>query len=193
MAFLRVKGARDLSRRELAVLRELVPWRDVVAKQLDRATFRVVSNETLLEIARQAPMTLEVLGAVKGMPRGMIERAGREVLAAVERGLAVTEAQLPKFPRAARWEKDPDFDAKVAALKNVRDAAATRLDLDPGVLCSRDRMEAVARRAPRSVEDLHEIPELRRWQVGEMGEAFVAALARFAGKTERAESPYRDS
>src|SRR4029079_14143263 len=44
-AFFRIKGARDLSRRELALLRELVPWRDTVARDLDRATFRVMTNE----------------------------------------------------------------------------------------------------------------------------------------------------
>jgi ribonuclease D len=192
MGFLRVKGARDLTRRELALLRELVPWRDAIALQLDRATFRVVSNEVLLEIARLAPATLEALGAIKGMPRGIVERAGREVLAAVERGLAVPEAQLPKFPRSARWEKDPDFDVKVAALKTVRDEAAKRLELDPGVLCSRDRMEAVARRLPRSTDDLKEIPELRRWQVAEMGAGFVAALKGFGGKEAVRESPYRE-
>src|SRR5262249_49980901 len=31
LSYLRLKGARDLTRRELAVLRELVPWRDAVA------------------------------------------------------------------------------------------------------------------------------------------------------------------
>ena len=30
---------------------KLVPWRDAVALQLDRATFRVVANDVLLEIA----------------------------------------------------------------------------------------------------------------------------------------------
>jgi len=191
-AFLRVKGARDLTRRELALLRELVQWRDAVALQLDRATFRVVSNEVLLEISRTAPSTLEALGAIKGMPRGMVERGGRDVLAGVQRGLAVPEAQLPKFPRAQRWEKDPDFEAKVSALKVVRDEAAKRLELDPGVLCSRDRMETVARRLPRSFDDLAEIPELRKWQVEELGAGFLQALRRFSGKAVATDSPYRD-
>src|SRR5215207_4157235 len=121
-AFLRVKGARDLTRRQLALLRELVAWRDGVAASLDRATFRVVSNETLLEIARVAPSTKAQLG-VKGMPRGILETRAGEILERVARGLAVPENELPRFPRAHRWERDPDFDDVVSKLKTVRDAA----------------------------------------------------------------------
>src|SRR5439155_17127941 len=140
----RSKGARDLTRRELAVLRELVPWRDAIARQLDRATFRVLGNEQLLEMARTAPDAREGLAAIKGMPRGLLESRGQEMLALIKRGLAVSESDLPRFPKAARWDRDPEFDTRVSTLKTVRDAAAQRLDLDPGVLCSRDRMEAVA-------------------------------------------------
>ena len=175
--FLKLKGARDLTRRELAVLRELVPWRDEVAGQLDRATFRVLGNEQLLDIARTQPSARDALGKVKGMPRGILEQRGNELLDAVKRGLAVAESDLPKFPRAARWDRDPDFDARVSALKTARDDAAKRLALDPGVLCSRDRMESVARRNPATVTEMEEVTELRRWQVGELAEAFVAALA----------------
>jgi len=175
-SFLRVKGARDLTRRQLAILRELVIWRDGVARTLDRATFRVISNETLLEIARIAPSARTQLSGVKGMPRGILESRSGEMLGAVGRGLDVSEAELPRFPRAQRWERDPDFDDVVARLKTVRDAAAARLDLDPGVLCARERLEAVARRRPESVEDLSEIPDLRRWQIEELGEEFVRAL-----------------
>jgi ribonuclease D len=175
-AFLKLKGARDLSRRELAVLRELVPWRSGVAHQMDRATFRVLGNEQLLEIARVHPRTKEALGKIKGMPRGILEQRGGELLDAVQRGLAVPENELPKFPKAPRWERDPEFDARVSALKTARDAAAKRLELDPGVLSSRDRLEAVARKNPATVEEVAAGPELRRWQVKELAPAFVEAL-----------------
>src|ERR1043166_585555 len=111
------------------------------------------------------------------MPRGIVESRGNEVLEAVKRGLAVPENALPRFPKAPRWDRDPDFDARVSALKTVRDAAATRLDLDPGVLCSRDRMEAVARRNPATLEELESVSELRRWQRSVLGEGFVRALS----------------
>jgi ribonuclease D len=171
-----MKGARDLSRRELAVLRELVPWRDAVAGTLDRATFRVLGNEQLLDIARTQPQTKDALSKVKGMPRAILEQRGADLLDAVRRALAVPEAELPKFPRAARWDRDPEFDARVSALKTARDASAKRLALDPGVLCSRDRLEAVARRNPSSAAEVAEVTELRRWQAAELGADFVRAL-----------------
>jgi ribonuclease D len=173
--FLRLKGARDLSRPELAVLREVANWRDTVAAQLDRATFRVMGNEVLFELARRVPKSVSELSAIRGMPKGMIERAGSDIVAAVRRGVEVPEAELPRFPRGQRWNKDRDFDERVARLKAVRDSAATRLELDPGVLCSRERLENIARSGAKTIDDLAAVPDLRRWQIGEMGAGFIAA------------------
>lgn len=205
-SFLRMKGARDLTRRELARLRELVKWRDAIAAELDRATFRVAGNEVLLDLSRLAPTSREGLFSVKGFPRGMSDTRAHEALHAIVRGNEVAEGDLPRFPKAARWDRDPDFDERVSRLKTVRDVAATELDLDPGVLCSRDRMEAVARRNPRHVDELAEIPELRRWQAEVLGPQFVktlasapptvASVAKAAGKAPAAktssDSPYRE-
>ncbi|HYW32483.1 MAG TPA: HRDC domain-containing protein [Gemmatimonas sp.] len=176
-SFLRLKGARDLTRRELARLRELVRWRDGIAAELDRATFRVAGNEVLFDLSRAAPLTREGLFAVKGFPRGMSEARVAEAIAAIGRGNLVPDADLPRFAKSVRWDRDPDFDDRVARLKSFRDTAAVKLDLDPGVLCSRDRMEAVARRSPTTLDELLEVTELRRWQAEVLGEGFVRALA----------------
>jgi ribonuclease D len=135
-----------------------------------------MGNEVLLDIARTAPRDAKQLAGLKGMPRGILERGGSAILSAVTRGLEAAEEHLPKFPRAAKWEREEDFEAKVTKLKTVRDAAATRLSLDPGVLCSRERLEAIVRRKPGRVKDLEDVPGLRRWQIAEMGEEFVDAL-----------------
>ncbi len=201
--YLKVKGARDLKRRELAVLRELVPWRDGVAKELDRSTFRVVSNDVLLEICRVQPTTRQALGVIKGMPRGVLDQRGDVVLACVARAMALDEASLPKFPKAPRWEKDPEFDDRAARLRAVRDEVATSLALDPGVLCSREKLETIARRLPTSIEELYETPDLRRWQADLLGPGILSALTAIASAavqpgnvtapvTASSDSPYRD-
>ena len=176
-SFLRLKGARDLTRRQLAILRELVAWRDGVARELDRATFRVAGNEVLLEVARQAPRAVEALSAIKGMPRGIVERRGREVVDAVERGLAVPDDQLPKFPRSPRWDRDPDFETRVNRLRAAREKVAQWLDMDPGFLVSRERLETIARKRPKSVEELKALDELRDWQIEVLGKPLLDALA----------------
>ncbi len=186
-AFLRMKGARDLTRRELARLRELVRWRDSIAAEMDRAAFRVTGNEVLFDIVRTAPSSRDALYGIKGFPRGMSEARAAEARDAIARANALPEADLPRFVKTARWDRDPDFDDQVSRLKAVRDVIASDLDLDPGVLCSRDRMEAVARRKPQHVDHFAEIPELRRWQAEVLAEAFVKAL----GGTVVPDSPYR--
>ncbi|CAN5349978.1 ribonuclease D [soil metagenome] len=172
-AFFRVKGARDLTRRELAILRELVPWRDAVARRLDRATFRVAGNDILLEIACTRPQTIDELSRIRIVPRVLVERSGRDILAAVKAGQAVPESDLPRFPRGQRWAKDSDYEDRVEQLRRIRESAAARLDMDPGVLCSRDRLEAIARVQPRSLEELRAVPGLRGWQIEALGEELL--------------------
>lgn len=189
--FLRMKGARDLDRRQLALLRELFAWRNRVAAQLDRATFRVASNEMLIAVAQAAPDSQAALASIKAVPPPIRQRHGEEILRCVRAGLAVSEQDLPRFPRAQRWDRDTDFDARVARLRTVRDAAALRLDLDPGVLCSRERLEAIARMDAKSLSSLEQIEGLRRWQIAVLGEPLLDALSgKKSAASHEEESPY---
>jgi len=175
-AYLRMKGARKLGRRGLAVLRELVPWRETIAAELDRAMFRVISNEALLAISETPPRSQADLDKVAGISSRLVAERGSSLLEVVERGLSVPEKDLPRFPRAERHASDPAFDRAVERLKGVRNAAAQRLGLDPGVLCPKGTLEAVARARPKSVEVLGDVPEMRHWQVEVLGSEFLAAL-----------------
>ena len=173
---LRLKGARALSRRGLAVLQALWHWRESVAAELDRASFRVLSNEALLAAAGAAPRTMDELKAIRGVSERLLDARGGAVLAAIERGLAVPERDLPRFPRGERRASDPAFDQRVERLKATRNAAADRLGLDPGVLCPKGTLEAVAKAHPSSLDALAEVPEIRNWQVEALGGDFLKAL-----------------
>ena len=186
-SYLRVKGARLLSRRALALLRELVHWRDAVARELDRASFRVVGNEALLAVAVKTPRTREDLKKISGVPTRLVDSRGDAFLAAIERGLEIPEKDLPRFPRGERRAADPAFDARVEKLKQARNAAAERLGLDQGVLCPKGTLEAVARAKPASLEAMAKIPEMRKWQVKELGPAFLQALAQAAQAAQAGE------
>ena len=175
--YLRIKGARLLSRRALAVLRELAHFRDAVAADLDRASFRVLSNEALLALAGNPPRERGALTAVPGVPDRLAAQRGDALLAAIERGLAVPDRELPRFPRGERRTPDPLFDARVDRLKAARNREAERLGIDPGVLCPKATLEAAARANAKGTDDLLAVPDMRRWQVEALGSEFLRALA----------------
>ncbi len=175
-AFLRVKGARDLAPRGLAILRELHAWRDEVARERDQATFRVLANQALIELSGRAPRTIRELPEISGISEGLAQRRGREILAAIARGLEVPEGELPRFPAARRWERDPDHEARVEALKHARNRRADQLGLDPGFMMSKAMLEDLARAMPGSPEEMLDLPGVRRWQVEALGEALVSVL-----------------
>lgn len=175
-AFLRVKGARDLTPRGLAVLRELHEWREGVARERDQATFRILPNQAMIELSLRPPTSLRQLREVKGVGAGLIERRGQELMAAIQRGLNVPEAELPQFPPARRWARDPEVEERAERLRAVRTKRATELDLDPGFLMARALIDEIARRNPGSVEELLAVPDIRRWQVDALGASLLEAL-----------------
>jgi ribonuclease D len=174
--YLRIKGARALKGRELAVLRELFAWREQVAQRADRATFRVLNNEPMLALAKQPPADLAAIKSVPGISADQVERRGRDILAAVKRGLEIPERDLPRIERGPRRAFDAAFDARLERLKAARNRLATELDLQPGVLCPNGTLEAIAKANPVSVEALGQVSELRRWQYRTIGQALLSAL-----------------
>jgi ribonuclease D len=175
--YLRLKGAKALKGRELAILRELFEWREGVAQRSDRATFRVLNNEPMLAMARQPPADMAALKTIPGIGSDQAERRGRDILAAVKRGLEIPEQDLPRVERPPRKAFDPAFEARLERLKAARNRLAVQLDLAPGVLCPNGTLEAIARANPASMEALGALPELRRWQLREIGGELLGAVA----------------
>jgi ribonuclease D len=176
-AHLKVKGARLLKPRQLAVLRELHGWRETLAQKMDRATFRVMNPETLLLLAELQPRDVAALRGIRGISPDQVERRGQELVAAVERGLAIPEKDLPRLERTRRPPPDPAFDARMDRLKVARNAAAERLGLQPGVLCPNGILEGIARLEPKSVEEMVKVADMRKWQREVLGAELLAAIA----------------
>jgi ribonuclease D len=177
-AFMRIKGARDLAPRGLAILRELHAWREGVARERDQATFRILGNQALLEMSAAPPGSMRDLPSVTGISEGLAQRRGRDLLAAVQRGLDVPEDQLPRWPRGQRFERDPEQEARFEALRDARTRLADQLNLDAGFLIPRATLEEIARAQPRSIEQLAQVPGVRTWQVEAVGQGLLKAINR---------------
>jgi ribonuclease D len=174
--YLRIKGAKALNGRALAILRELFQWREEIARRTDKAAFRILNNEPMLLMAKAPPGDLAALKAIRGISPEQAERRGKEILAAVQRGLQVADRDLPRIERHRRPPPDAAYEARLERLKSARNKLALRYELAPGVLCPNGSLEAIARVNPTSLEQMSEIRELRRWQVREIGGGLLAVL-----------------
>ena len=175
--FLYCKGAGKLRGHTLAVLEELLQMRDHQAELLDRPPFKVLSADTLIEVAENRPQSLHELSLYKGMTPGQLQRHGSGMLSAIERGMATPENRLPRFPRTVKKEVLERVKERLKNLKTWRDRCSHELGLDPGVLAPNWLLEAVADTEIASKEELETLPGMREWQKRLYGDDLARVLA----------------
>ncbi len=114
--FMRVSRWRSLNRRGLGVLRELAAWREKEAAARDVPRQRLMADDVLVEIALRKPKTLDDLRPLRRLHPRDLDRHGRAMLAAVERGLGIPDGELPNPPKPPR--DDPEV-AQIVDLLGV--------------------------------------------------------------------------
>ncbi len=176
--YLRIKGAKKLSPRGLAILRELFLMRDKRARKLDRPPFKVLGNGTLLELAQSPPTSRRGLARRTGITDLVQRRMGAEILEAVRSGTEGPEhAPLEtKRPNGGRKRLDRQGESRLAHLKRWRATHAKQLEMDPGVLCPNAVLEEIAWANVKSREDLETLQSLRGWRRAVLGDPILEVL-----------------
>jgi ribonuclease D len=176
LAYLGVKGARRLSPRSLAVLRELFAWRERRAEEKDIPPFKILGNESLLRLAELRPKDAAGLGGVPGvLPR--LQRQSGELLSAVRRGEDVAEGDLPRIARSPRPVLEAAVRERVERLKAFRVRKGTQLQLDISVVLPQRLIDRLAEARPLDAEGLCRVEGLRRWRVAAFGAELLAAVS----------------
>lgn len=190
LGYLKIKGARNLDPTALAVLRELFLLRDKKAREIDRPSFKVLGNRTLLEIAETAPRSLDELGRIKGITELILRRLGDALVEAIELGLKKPHGPIPKNTSNGtthRRRMDRQAERRFDDLKRWRTGVSEQYQLDPGVLCPNATLETIAIRNPKTKQELGELPELKKWFISEFGERIAELLD--AGRKEKPKHP----
>ncbi|NIP73350.1 MAG: ribonuclease D [Gammaproteobacteria bacterium] len=165
--WLRVKDARGLKGRQLAVLQALAAWREERARRLDRPRRWVLRDDLLVELARAQPESREALRRIRGLDETAIKRLGGELLGAIEGGRAAPREQWPEPEPRPRLT--PHQDALVDAMMALVRVCAADAGLSPTLLASRRTLERLAA-GDRRAEVLH------GWRATVVGERLRALL-----------------
>ena len=152
--------------RDLAVLIELAAWRESEAQMRDVPRGRVLKDDLLVDIAAQAPTSMEKLATLRSLPRGFERsRWGEAILEAVARGLARDPKSLPPIERNAR---SANAGATVELLKVLLRMTAEHHSVAAKVIATTEDLERIAS------DDAADVPELRGWRRELFGETALA-------------------
>lgn len=175
--FPRFKGAARLEPRALAVLEELLRFRDEQAERMDRPPFKVLGGDSLVELAERRPRTPADLATIKGLSEKLLQRLGHGLLKAVARGCALPVEQLPRYPFSPRPQRDPRTEGRLKRLKGWRERRAKELALEPGVLANNALLEGLASLPDQSPLSAAIPREWQRQLFGEEVERLLAAAS----------------
>ncbi|MBV9864803.1 MAG: ribonuclease D [Abitibacteriaceae bacterium] len=130
-----------LSRRNLAVLRELAATRDRLARAIDKPPTFLVPDNVMLQMAKHPPKNLADLRSQRGMP-GMAAEQARALLEAIAHAESLPPEQWPE--RNAQERPDPQVDVVANLLGLVAQVRAEEQSVSRAYLAPRDQLTALA-------------------------------------------------
>jgi ribonuclease D len=136
-AYLKVRGAGGLQPLGLAVLKQLVLWRNEAAKQHDVPPRAFLKDEILIDMSREPIKGVEKLSRVRGLPRPVEHAHGAEIVEATRRGLATPAGDMPQ---SRNIEETPTDKHRADALWAVTQCLCIGQKIDPDLVCSRQEI-----------------------------------------------------
>jgi ribonuclease D len=166
-AWTRFHARHHLTPRDLTILNELLACREQIASRLDRPPFKVLNDDSLVEIAKAKPSTLEEL-AETGLTSRQLQFWGQQVLAAVGQGIKspLVEKVRPEHP-------DNDYLKRLEKLKNWRKKAAAEMDVESDIVLPRSLLLALAERGPQEMDT---IMRSSPWRLEHFGSQILKVL-----------------
>jgi len=165
----RVKGWSSLDRRRLAVLRDLIAWREREARRRDVPRRRVLADESALAIARSRPNDEEALRRVRGLEWKVGGGSSAAVLDAVRHALSLPEDRLPEAP-SARPRGNGERSSVVALLGALVRSRSRLHRVAPEVLTGAEELERLAAGERKGVG------VLEGWRLELVGKELLALL-----------------
>jgi ribonuclease D len=174
-----VKGWKQLKPRALAILKCLWEWREEQARRSDRPSFKIIHSETIVMIAQWAAEN-------PGQDVALLPNASRNVKGEHRETLnkilhQAREMPTPKLtfskpgPRGARL--DAGAQKRLEVLKKEREAIASGLGIQPGILATNATLERLAAEKPQTAAQIRDLGCFMNWQQELLAESVLKASA----------------
>ena len=147
----RFSSRKNISLRELTILSELTRCRDEIAEKMDRPPFKVITNNILLDIAKNIPEK-DVDLAGLGLSQKQIQLWGSQILAAARRGVdtPLVKQEQAKRPAEAVLKR-------LEKLKTWRKKTAEEMKVESDIVLPKKFLGMLSEQPPDSLDELESI------------------------------------
>ncbi len=171
-AFWHINGVFDMQPAQQAALKALFAFRDREARRRNSPHFKVLGDQTLLEVATRLPTRMSELDAIHGMTAGQQQRYGRQMLALIAEA---REAPAPQPP--PRPPRPPDAVLiRYDKLHRWRKSRAQARGVESDVIVSRDALWVIAQAGPRTTDELAALNALGPYRLALYSEEILKQL-----------------
>lgn len=174
--FKKFKGAGRMDNRSLAVLESLLQARILIAQKKDQPLFKILSNASLMTLAREKPLTMDQILKTRALSKKQLDMYGHLCLEAIIKAVNIDFKSLPSYPKTRQPKRDELVQERIERLKKMREELSSSLGIEPGFLLNNGLIGSIAVENPAGTSELLKIENVRHWQVAAIGENIISTL-----------------
>jgi len=169
----RINGARKLPPQKAAVLVKLFKYRDQVAKKRNQPVFKVLSSQSLLNLAEHCPTSAQQLLNLNLVGKNALRKHTEGLVQAIKAGLASDPVRPPRRERV-----DDSIFAREKALRDWRKRTAQKMDVNSAVILPRELLYALVSSNPSNRAELARVLADVPWRLERFGEDILSVLTK---------------
>jgi len=168
LAWLKIRGLKKLTKKQLSVAQSLAQWRERIAQQENRPRNWLLRDDLIIDLARLQPNNVGELIKVRNLHERTVKRHGKALCALIEQ--AANQEPVPRDEEAPRADKQHQHDAIVDILTAVVRIRAKENSISASVLASRKQLDELLQNASESCL-------LQGWRASMVGNELVAIIS----------------
>jgi len=138
-AWLKVKGRKRLTGKQLSIVQVLTEWRERTAQAENRPKNWLVRDDLMLELAKLQPSTVEELAKIRSINERSVKRYGRVICKMIDE--AKNSSPIPMTDKNKSAKKTANQEAILDVLTAVVRMRADENSLNPMILAGRKDLE----------------------------------------------------
>ena len=147
----KVKGNQILKRPQLAILRELAAWREEKAEKSNRPRKWILSDDILLDMAKQQPNTVEQIKEIRGINPERSQKHHELWLTLISKGKETPESDWPELARSKK--PNANQNALIDLLLLVIQIQAKQHNITAAVIATRKQVANMILAGDISISD----------------------------------------